>query len=102
MQRMAQFFKQPIALSLGFHILVVTLFTISWPFFNSDETDIQPLIVVDIVRTVPNTNLAAAESGGKAADIEQEETRKKPPPPSPRSRSTRIAFGGSPRTGRRP
>jgi outer membrane biosynthesis protein TonB len=80
---MAQFFKQPIALSLGFHILVVTLFTISWPFFNSDETDIQPLIVVDIVRTVPNTNLAAAESGGKAADIEQEETRKKPPPPPP-------------------
>ena len=83
MQRMAQFFKQPIALSLGFHILVVTLFTIGWPFFNSDETDIQPLIVVDIVRTVPNTNLATAESGGKAADIEQEETRKKPPPPPP-------------------
>ena len=83
MQRMAQFFKQPIALSLGFHILVVTLFTIGWPFFNSDETDIQPLIVVDIVRTVPNTNLAAAESGGKAADIEKEETRKKPPPPPP-------------------
>ena len=83
MQRMAQFFKQPIALSLGFHILVVTLFTIGWPFFNSDETDIQPLIVVDIVRTVPNTNLAAAESGGKAADAEQEETRKKPPPPPP-------------------
>ena len=83
MQRMAQFFKQPIALSLGFHILVVTLFTIGWPFFNSDETDIQPLIVVDIVRTVPNTNLAAAESGGKAADVEQEETRKKPPPPPP-------------------
>ena len=83
MQRMAQFFKQPFALSLGFHILVFTLFTIGWPFFNSDETDIQPLIVVDIVRTVPNTNLAAAESGGKAADIEQEETRKKPPPPPP-------------------
>lgn len=83
MQRMAQFFKQPIALSLGFHILVATLFTIGWPFFNSDETDIQPLIVVDIVRTVPNTNLAAAESGGKAADVEQEETRKKPPPPPP-------------------
>ena len=83
MQRMAKFFKQPIALSLGFHILVVTLFTIGWPFFNSDETDIQPLIVVDIVRTVPNTNLAAAESGGKAADIEKEETRKKPPPPPP-------------------
>lgn len=83
MQRMAKFFKQPIALSLGFHILVVSLFTIGWPFFNSDETDIQPLIVVDIVRTVPNTNLAAAESGGKAADIEQEETRKKPPPPPP-------------------
>ena len=83
MQRMAQFFKQPIALSLGFHILVVTLFTIGWPFFNSDETDIQPLIVVDIVRTVPNTNLVTAESGGKAADIEQEETRKKPPPPPP-------------------
>lgn len=83
MQRMAQFFKQPIALSLGFHILVVTLFTIGWPFFNSDETDIQPLIVVDIVRTVPNTNLVTAESGGKAADIEQEETRKKPTPPPP-------------------
>ena len=27
MQRMAQFFKQPIALSLGFHILVATLFS---------------------------------------------------------------------------
>ena len=83
MQRMAQFIRQPVALSLGFHVLVVTLFTVGWPFLTSDETDIQPLIVVDIVRTVPNTNLAGADSGGKAADVEQEEMLKKPPPPPP-------------------
>ena len=83
MQRMAQFIRQPVALSLGFHVLVVTLFTVGWPFLSSDETDTQPLIVVDIVRTVPNTNLAGADSGGKAADVEQEETLKKPPPPPP-------------------
>ena len=83
MQRMAQFIRQPVALSLGFHVLVVTLFTVGWPFLTSDETDTQPLIVVDIVRTVPNTNLAGADSGGKAADVEQEETLKKPPPPPP-------------------
>ena len=64
MQRMAQFIRQPVALSLGFHVLVVTLFTVGWPFLTSDETDTQPLIVVDIVRTVPNTNLAGADSGG--------------------------------------
>ena len=81
MQRMAQFIRQPVALSLGFHVLVVTLFTVGWPFLTSDETDTQPLIVVDIVRTVPNTNLAGADSGGKAADVEQEEMLKKPPPP---------------------
>ncbi len=83
MQRMAQFIRQPVALSLGFHVLVVTLFTVGWPFLTSDETDTQPLIVVDIVRTVPNTNLAGADGGGKAADVEQEETLKKPPPPPP-------------------
>ena len=83
MQRMAQFIRQPVALSLGFHVLVVTLFTAGWPFLTSDETDTQPLIVVDIVRTVPNTNLAGADSSGKAADVEQEETLKKPPPPPP-------------------
>jgi outer membrane biosynthesis protein TonB len=83
MQRMAQFIRQPVALSLGFHVLVVTLFTVGWPFLTSDETDTQPLIVVDIVRTVPNTNLAGADSGGKAADVEQEEMLKKPPPPPP-------------------
>ncbi|MBT5482113.1 MAG: hypothetical protein HOK46_04980 [Alphaproteobacteria bacterium] len=80
---MAQFIRQPVALSLGFHVLVVTLFTVGWPFLTSDETDTQPLIVVDIVRTVPNTNLAGADGGGKAADVEQEETLKKPPPPPP-------------------
>ena len=83
MQRMAQFIRQPVALSLGFHVLVVTLFTVGWPFLTSDETDTQPPIVVDIVRTVPNTNLAGADSGGKAADVEQEEMLKKPPPPPP-------------------
>lgn len=83
MQRMTLFIRQPVALSLGFHVLVVTLFTVVWPFLNLDERNTQPLIVVDIVRTVPNTNLAGAEGGGKAADVEQEETLRKPPPPPP-------------------
>jgi hypothetical protein len=83
MQRMAQFIRQPVALSLGFHVLVFTLFTVGWPILTSEETDTQPLIVVDIVSTVPSTNLAGADSGGKAADVEQEETLKKPPPPPP-------------------
>ena len=83
MQPMAYYLRQPIALSIGLHTLVVALFSVGLPLLNLDEIKVQPLVVVDVVRTVPNTNLASSDSGGKEADKEQQETRKKPPPPPP-------------------
>jgi type IV secretory pathway VirB10-like protein len=66
-----------------FHVLVVTLGLISWPFLQDKDTNAQPLIIVDVVATLPKTNLADSSAAKSSPEPEQEATRKKPPPPPP-------------------
>lgn len=80
----AGYITKPFVLSILFHLLVVTLALVGWPFLTTPPPTAQPLIIVDMVKTVPNTNLAAADSKAKASpDPKQEATRRKPPPPPP-------------------
>ena len=75
---------KPFALSILFHLLVVAVAVIGWPFLATPTPTAQPLVIVDMVKTVPKTNLAAADSKAKASsEPEQEATRRKPPPPPP-------------------
>ena len=75
---------KPFALSILFHLLVVAVAVIGWPFLATPTPTAQPLVIVDMVKTVPKTNLAAADSKAMASsEPEQEATRRKPPPPPP-------------------
>ena len=80
----AGYLTKPFALSILFHLLVVAVAVIGWPFLATPPPTAQPLVIVDMVKTVPKTNLAAEESQAKASsEPEQEATRRKPPPPPP-------------------
>ena len=74
---------RPLVQSMLFHILVVMLGLISWPFLQEKDTNAQPLIIVDVVATLPKTNLADSSAAKSSPEPEQEATRKKPPPPPP-------------------
>ena len=78
------YLTKPFALSILFHLLVVAVTVMGWPFLAPPPPSAQPLVIVDMVKTVPKTNLAAADSKAKASsEPEQEATRRKPPPPPP-------------------
>ena len=74
---------RPLVQSMLFHVLLVTLGLISWPFLQDKDTNAQPLIIVDVVATLPKTNLADSSAAKSSPEPEQEATRKKPPPPPP-------------------
>ena len=74
---------RPLVQSMLFHGLVVTLGLISWPFLQEKDTNAQPLMIVDVVATLPKTNLADSSAAKSSPEPEQEATRKKPPPPPP-------------------
>ena len=74
---------RPLVQSMLFHVLVVALGLISWPFLQDKDTNAQPLIIVDVVATLPKTNLADSSAAKSSPEPEQEATRKKPPPPPP-------------------
>ena len=76
--------KKTLVMSVVFHLLVAFSFSIAWPFIASPPTTAQPLVIVNMVDRVPETNLEAAKSKApKASDVEQEATKKRPPPPPP-------------------
>src|SRR6056300_1725981 len=75
--------SRPIAQSVLFHIMIVLLGMVSWPFLQEKDINAQPLIIVDVVASLPKTNLAASNSAKSSPEPEQEAARKKPPPPPP-------------------
>ena len=68
---------RPLVQSMLFHVLVVALGLISWPFLQDKDTNAQPLIIVDVVATLPKTNLADSSAAKSSPEPEQEATRKK-------------------------
>ena len=77
---------RPLATSVIVHILVVVLFTFSWSFFEDNRPVAQPLVVVDVVATVPKTNVAQGQKSEAAKPkpaAARREVPKPPPPPPP-------------------
>ena len=84
---------RPLAFSAVFHLLVVLAFAIGWPFLSDREPLAQPLVIIDMVDIVPETNLqsappmeekqAAPAEEKPAPKIEQASSLTPPPPPPP-------------------
>ena len=55
------YFLKPAVLSILFHLFVVTATMISWPFLVKPAPTAQPLVIVDIVKLAPKTNLSASQ-----------------------------------------
>ncbi|MBL81602.1 MAG: hypothetical protein CMM80_03505 [Rhodospirillaceae bacterium] len=80
----AGYATKPVVLSILFHLFVVTAIMIGWPFLAKPTPTAQPLIIVDVVKLAPKTNLSAQSGKAKVSpEPEQEATRRKPPPPAP-------------------
>lgn len=78
---------RPVLTSLCVHIAVVLLFTISWPFFDDDRSIAQPMVIVDVVATVPKTNLAPSAKKQAETVEKASASRSAPkPPPAPPKR----------------
>ena len=70
-------------ISVGFHVMVVTAMTITWPAFNKDIELEDPLIIIDMVDVAEITNIASASEGAPQDEVDQDKARPKPPPPPP-------------------
>ena len=82
----AGYSTKPVVLSILFHLFVVTATMIGWPFLVKPTPTAQPLIIVDVVKLAPKTNLATQSGQAKVSpEPEQEATLRKPPPPPPPS-----------------
>ena len=80
----AEYSTKPVMLSILFHLCVVTATIIGWPFLVKPAPTAQPLVIIDVVKLAPDTNLSAQSGKAKASpEPEQEATRRKPPPPPP-------------------
>lgn len=80
---------RPVLTSLIVHVVVVLVFTVSWSFFDDDPLVAQPLVIVDIVATVPKTNLAPSASKPSEEVKKASASRSAPkPPPAPPKRPT--------------
>ena len=80
----AEYSTKPVVLSILFHLCVVTATMIGWPFLIKPAPTAQPLVIIDVVKLAPDTNLSAQSVKAKASpEPEQEATRRKPPPPPP-------------------
>ena len=80
----AEYSTKPVVLSILFHLCVVTATMIGWPFLMKPAPTAQPLVIIDVVKLAPDTNLSTQSGKAKASpEPEQEATRRRPQPPPP-------------------
>ena len=76
--------SRPILISIGFHLAFALLAIFGLPMLGRDLPEDMPIVRLEIVRTVPETNVI---EGDKAATAKQEQkatvSKKPPPPPQP-------------------
>ena len=70
-------------ISIGLHLGVVLLAIVGLPSLNRPLPEDQPLVTVEMVQTVPTTNLNEGGEINTAKEEQQAAKRKKPAPPPP-------------------
>jgi hypothetical protein len=70
-------------ISIGLHIGVVLLAIVGLPSLNRPLPEDQPLVTLEMVQTVPTTNLDKGDEVNTAKEEQQAAKRKQPAPPLP-------------------
>ena len=70
-------------ISIGLHLGIVVLAVVGLPSLNRPLPEDQPLVMMEIVQTVPQTNVNEGSEASTAKQEQQAAQRKTPPPPPP-------------------
>ena len=75
--------RRSLIISVGLHASVATLVWIGLPSIKRDLPDEQPIVVMEMVQSVPTTNLTQGDKPNTAKKEQKAAKSKKPPPPPP-------------------
>ena len=75
--------RRSLIISVGLHVSVAVLAWIGLPSLKRDLPDEQPIVVMEVVRSVPTTNLMQGDKPNTAKKEQKAAKSKKPPPPPP-------------------
>lgn len=75
--------RRSLIISVGLHVSVATLAWIGLPSIKRDLPDEQPIVVMEMVQSVPTTNLTQGDKPNTAKKEQKAAKSKKPPPPPP-------------------
>ena len=75
--------RRSLIISVGLHVSVAILAWIGLPSIKRDLPDEQPIVVMEMVQSVPTTNLTQGDKPNTAKKEQKAAKSKKPPPPPP-------------------
>lgn len=75
--------SRPIIVSIGVHVVFTLLVVFGMPMLGRDLPEEMPLVRLEMVRTVPETNLIEGDKPSTAKEEQVATVAKKPPPPPP-------------------
>ena len=75
--------SRPLLISLGMHALFAVIAVFGLPMLGRDLPEEMPIVRLEIVRTVPETNVIEGDKPSTAKQEQQATVSKKPPPPPP-------------------
>jgi len=75
--------RRSLIISVGLHVGVAVLAWIGLPSIKRDLPAEQPIVVMEIVKSVPTTNLTQGDKPNTAKKEQKAAKSKKPPPPPP-------------------
>ena len=75
--------SRPFFISLGLHVLFAVIAVFGLPMLGRDLPEEMPIVRLEIVRTVPETNVIEGDNPSTAKQEQKATVSKKPPPPPP-------------------
>ena len=75
--------SRPVVISVGLHLAFTLLVVFGMPMLGRDLPEEMPLVRLEVVRTVPETNLIEGDKPSTAKEEQQATVSRKPPPPPP-------------------
>ena len=88
--------SRPFLISLGLHVLFAVIAVFGLPMLGRDLPEEMPIVRLEIVRTVPETNVIEGDKPSTAKQEQKATVSKKPPPPPPPSPPPRPAASKPP------
>ena len=75
--------SRPLIISVAVHLAFTLLVVFGMPMLGRDLPEEMPLVRLEVVRTVPETNLIEGDKPSTAKEEQQATVSRKPPPPPP-------------------